>query len=310
MLRPRTRAALGGALAAASAASTAACRRPPPAAAERAREAQEAARRALADERAHKVATLPARTVGVTPLRAAVRDTAVAPLAHALADLLLADLAQSRSLVVVDRLRVDAMLRELRFAASGAVDPATAPRVGRLLGARRLVAGALAGGRDGRLYLDVRVADAATGRVGRVVTGTAPLADVLAAEKELAFRLFDALGVTLTPAERAAVSQRPTRDLGALLAYGRAVRYEVAGRYADAAREYAGALRRDPAFARARARFAEAQRAASPPPAAALDVAERLNRPLTAQLRAPRGGAGDPAFPQPSTIIVTVRTQP
>ncbi|HZI44674.1 MAG TPA: CsgG/HfaB family protein, partial [Ilumatobacter sp.] len=71
-------------------------------------------------------------------------DTALAPLAYALADLLMTDLARSAQLRIVDRLRLDALLREVRLVEAGRVDTATAPRVGRLVGARRLVIGALA----------------------------------------------------------------------------------------------------------------------------------------------------------------------
>jgi TolB-like protein len=281
------------------------------------------ARRTIAGERTIPVASLPERSVGVAPLRLATRDTSIAPLAYGLADLLLADLSTSRQLVVVDRARLDVLVREIRLGGSGLVDDATAPRVGRLVGARRLVLGTLASTTDGRLRIDARLADVPTGRVQPVVTGSTPLADVIAAEKELAFRIFDQLGVTLTPAERAAIELRPTRNLAALLAYGRAVRFEVEGRYDLAAREYERAVQLDPDFARAGARLRAVRALARPAPPrsataaqdhrvglAALDAVERVNHGLGARPPAPATRAADPAFPQPSTLVIEVKVRP
>jgi TolB-like protein len=284
--------------------------------------AQEEARAAIARERAMRTTSLPARTVGVTPLRLASPDTAIAPLAYGLADLLLADLATSRQLVVVDRVRLDVLVREIRLAGRGLVDSASAPRVGRLVGARQLVLGTLAAQPDGRLRIDARLADVTTGRVQSVVTGSSPLTEILDAEKELAFRLLAQLGVTLTPAERAAIALRPTRDLSALLAHGRAVRFETEGRYDQAAREYARALQLDPDFARAGARLRAVRALAAPEPRsatgasdrsvglAALDAVERVNRGLALSLPATGARAADPAFPQSSTLVITVRVRP
>ncbi|MGZ8470417.1 MAG: CsgG/HfaB family protein [Gemmatirosa sp.] len=288
--------------------------------------AEAEARAAIADEQAIRPASLPAHSVGVAPLRLAARDTALAPLAYGLADLLLADLAVSRQLVVVDRVRLDVLVREIRLAGRGLVDSATAPRVGRLVGARRLVLGTLAVMPDGRLRIDGRLADVATGQVQSVVSGSTPLADVIAAEKEVAFRILAQLGVTLTPAERAAIALRPTRDVGALLAYGRAVRFEVEGRYDLAARESERALQRDPDFTRAGARLraVRALGTPTPPPSAqaataahdhrvtlaALDAVERVNRSLGSLVPMSSSRVADAAFPQSSTLVITVRVRP
>lgn len=218
-------------------------------------DADAAARAAIAAEQALG-ATVPAgRTVGVVPLR--TTDPALDPLAYALADLILTDLARSRQIAVVERARLHSLLRELDLAATGRLDSATAPRAGRLLGAGQLVVGTVAPAGGAEIRVDSRIANVGSGRVDVAVSAAAALEDILAAEKELVFRLFDQLGVTLTPAERALVEQRPTRNLTALLAYGRGVRYEVDGRYAAATAEYARAARLDPNFALARARARE-----------------------------------------------------
>lgn len=242
----------------------AACR--PPAASAGARAlvaaADSAARAAIENERALQAQATPPRSVAVVPLRVEAADTALAPLSYGLADLLIADLARSRHLRVVERVRTDALLRELSVADPERAESA-APRVGRLLGARRVVAGTVTALDGAAIRVDARVADVEDGGVAGGLAASAPLNRIIDAEKELAFRLFDLLGVTLTPAERAAVSQRPTGDLAALLAYSRGVRAEAQRDFTRAAAEYEQALRADPGFMAARANLSGVRGTAS-----------------------------------------------
>jgi hypothetical protein len=212
---------------------------------------------------------------------------------------------------VVDRLRLDALLRELQLASSGRVDPATAPRVGRLVQARRLVLGTLTQLPNGQIGIDARVADIGTGEVRTAVSAQTRLDDILDAEKELAFKIFAELGVTLTPAERVAVEQRATQNLAALLAYSRGVRFEVEGRYDAAAEEYQNALRLDPSFSLAGSRLGSTSAGSGGALArVATAAAGRVNTSLVEQIAQP-GGPADPAFPARTvTIVVTITTPP
>jgi TolB-like protein len=267
--------------------------------------------------------SLPARTVAVAPFAVQAADSSLAPLGDGLADLLMTDLAQSHQLTVVERLQLDALLRELELARAGRVDTATAPRVGRLVGARRLDVGAVAqpaGGQE--LVVEARVADAATSQTRGAVSGRAAATRILDAEKALVMQLFDELGVTLTPAEQAAVERNRTGNLAALLAYSRGVRAEVEGRYGDAENSYREAGRLDPTFAASSARAervhsyttaaTSAQSAATLPRAVSVTT-ERVNAgaiPPVGGL-APRSGLADPAYPSPTvSVIVRVTTPP
>jgi TolB-like protein len=286
---------------------------------------REAARR-VAEERSIDAATLPRRSVGVAPFRVAFADTSLSSLGHGLADLLMTDLARSGQLEVVDRLRLDAVLRELRLAESGRVDSATAPRLGRIVGARTLVLGAIGDRPDRRLTLDAQVADVPSGTLRSAGSAAVSADDILRAEKELALRLFDRLGVTLTPAERRAVEELPTRNLKALLAYSRATRYAAEGRYDLATREYRAALEADSDFDLAGERLRSVQQEtgqpASPSTApeqlgrAAAHVVDRVNAPPappiaslpTRSITDPStegGGGGPPGGTATIIIIVT-----
>lgn len=251
-------------------------------------------------------ATRATRAIGVTPFAVSGSNPDIAPLAYGLADLLTTDLARSHQVEIVDRLALDATLRELRLAQSGRVDASTAPRVGRIAGASRLVIGALAQPDPNTLGIETRVADVQTSQVQSALSATAPLVDVLAAEKALALRIFDQLGVTLTPAERAAVEQRQTQSLAALVAFGEGVRYELEGLLDRAAQSYIAALREDPEFVRAAQRLDDVRNGLLSRTRALDAAAGRINE--TAFLPT-LGSAADPAFlPTGVSLIITINT--
>ncbi len=280
------------------------------------RAAEKAARAAIANERSLDVTTLAPHSLGIPPFEVHATDTSLAALGYGLADLLTTDLARSGRLQVVDRLRLDAVLREIHLVESGRVDPATAPRVGMLVQARRLVLGSLTETPGGGLAIDAQVADVTSGEVRQAVSASAPLADILRAEKELALRLFDQLEVTLTPAERGLVEQVPTKNVTALLAYSRGVRYEAEGRFGEAREAYQRAVQLDPAFRGAQERLEgiDAELGVSAPVIAGADgltdkVIAGINgpflSPVGSQHIAPPGvGGGDLTLPATVTIIV------
>ena len=93
--------------------------------------------------------------------------------------------------------------------------------------------------------------------------------------------------MTLTPAERAAVEQRPTRYLSAFLAYCRGVRAEALGDLPAAHAAFQAAVHIDPGFQLASAHMAGTQplspdggtppAAPPPPPLPPTGVVEALN---------------------------------
>lgn len=261
--------------------------------------------------------------LGVTPFRLSSSDARLTALGYALADLLVTDLSRSSQLQLVERSRLGDVLRELDLAKSGRVDSASAPRVGQLLKARRLVLGTIDTMPNGDLRLSARIADVETGVLEQAFDARAPLADVLSAEKAIAFRLFEALGVTLTPAERARIESRPGTSLASLTAYGRGVQAELAGDRRRALDEFERALRLAPTFDAAGERATQlravARASVSAPTllpgvreinAPEAGTVDRLNRPLDfiTSLTRPSGGASDPSFPSTVvTVVVTVR---
>lgn len=303
---------------AASTLSVAGCMRslPTRVAPDRVAVAETDARRAIATERAAATDTLPTRSLGITPLKVNATDSTLAPLGYGLADMLMTDLSRSAQIQIVDRLRFDAVLREIRLANAGLVEGTTVPRVGRLVRARRLVLGDITQLPGRQITISARVADVRSARVRPALSATTRLDDIFRAEKELAYRMFAELGVTLTPSERAAVEQRPTANLAALLAYSRGVRYEVFGRFDEAAREYQEAAALDPGFVEASLRARDARQrvrltpAIAPAGISAFTLA-RVNAPVGYTGTRFGGGVAEASVPsQTVSVLITITTRP
>jgi TolB-like protein len=205
------------------------------------------ARQALAQEASLSRLPPDANTIAVMPFSYSGTNPQIRPLTRGLAQLVVTDLAKSRQIRVLERERMQAILTEMRLSDSGGVDPRTALRSGRLLRASRVVQGAIAE-RGSNLRVDAAVVDVATAGVA----GSAGAADALDRlfdlEKQVVFSIFTSLGIQLSEQERAAISQRPTQNVQAFLAYSRGLEAEDRGDFNGAREAFGEAAGLDPTF--------------------------------------------------------------
>lgn len=213
-------------------------------------------RRLLTEEDALGPQRASPNVIAVFPLEYQSGDDRYAPLGRGLAEMLSVDLAQVRGLTVVERVRLQALLDELRLGRSEYVDGASAPRVGRLLEAGRLIGGTYSVVDGDELRLDAALWDAETAEVPEFTEQNGALRNLFRLQKELVFQILDELGIEPTPEERERIERVPTESIQAFLAYSRGLEQEDAGAYGEAAQFFREAAATDPTF-EAAAREAE-----------------------------------------------------
>ena len=209
-----------------------------------------AARQALARETELSAFPPERATVAVLPLTIS-GDTSFRPLSRGLAELITTDLALIRSLRLLERLQVGALIDEMRLAERGQVETATAARMGRLLRAERLLQGAahIPSARDPvRIELAV-IFPNGTVRPGPQLRGQ--FRELLDLEKQLVIGLAQQLGIQLTQAERERILSQGPKNLAAFLAYSFGLEAMDRADYGAAARHFGAAVRHDPGFAAA-----------------------------------------------------------
>ena len=245
------------------------------------KELQFAARQAIAGESLLTRTAPDPNTVAVMPFHYAGSDSTLRPLERGLAALVVTDLSRVHQLKLVERARVQVLLDELRLVEKGSVDAATGARSGRLVGAAQVVQGQFAIGPATQLRLDATVVRAVDAQVAAAGSSADRLQALFDIEKAVVFQLLDRLGITLAPAERVAISERPTRDLQAFLLYSKGLEAEDRGDFVSAAQAFQGAVRIDPGFRAASEQAATSQdaQAATAAPATAIALPTALPGP-------------------------------
>ncbi len=261
---------------------------------------------ALRNEDAIDVAQIPENTVAVVDFDGTHLSPEMAPLAKGFAEFTAIDLAKVKSLRVIDRLKIDMILDELQLSASGAVDPTSAPRMGKLLGSQHLVGGAVMDLGESGVRLDgviVKTDDSTS-------TMTAPsegnISEIFAVQKAFVFDVLENLGIDLTVDERDAISEVPTESYLAFLAYSRGLDYESRGFHRDAQASFQQAVQQDQNFGAAEDKAFSLDAALSLAPDASLSQFEsglvteaglpQMTGGLDSRLRRLGGLSGMPQF--------------
>lgn len=169
-------------------------------------------------------------------------------LPKALAGMLVTDLAKLPHLTVVERERLEALLKEISLQRGKYFDPATAQQLGRGLGAQFALGGSIFFKND-QLRLDARLIRVETAEVVRSAEVSGEADRVFTLEK----KLVAALGLA-TPEDAKALQQAGQADpahavpLEGILAYGRGLQLGDAGAYTEAAQVLKAVVAKSPGF--------------------------------------------------------------
>ena len=222
--------------------------------------ARRLARAAAGSEQALSSAPPPNRlTVAVFPFQTVGADrgksAALQPFNRGLVAMITADLSQVPALTVLERERIETLLRELRLADSGLVDRSTLGRPAALLGAGTVVTGTLLnepgpGGQGGlnagRYKINVAAFDMQESRVFATPEADGSQARFFVLQKQIVYALLQALGITELPAS---VHRVHTRNWEAYRQFSNGLQLLAQDRFEEARAAFFAALREDGAFA-------------------------------------------------------------
>ena len=225
---------------------------------------QAAARTALATETALSTQPPTENSIAVFPVRYVGTDTTLIPLERGVTHLIITDLSKVSRLQLLERERVQALVDEMKLTDDGRVDPATGARSGKLLRAQNVVQGSLQDvPASGEIKLDANVVSTTSSKVEATGSASNQLQQLFDTEKQVVSQLLQRLGIVLSPAEQRALSERPTADMQAFLAFSRGLEAEDRGDYRAAQDAYNQAVSRDPNFRAAKDRRTSVSRLAT-----------------------------------------------
>jgi TolB-like protein len=195
-------------------------------------------------------------TLAVLPLDKAAASEEYAGLGKALAGMLVTDLSAVPGIKLVERERLQALLDELELNSGDFVDPKSAQKLGKGVGARFVLAGSFSVVGE-QFVLDARVVSVESGEIYKAADANGLITDIVSVEKDLVESLLTGLAVSLTSSlKRQLYSVAPTEDFGAFTAYGEGIEAQDAGNLEAARGAYERAVAADPDFAEARSALA------------------------------------------------------
>ncbi len=186
--------------------------------------------------------------VGVLYFLNVMEDPNWNSLSKGLAEMMITDLSQVNQLKVLERVYLEKLIEEMQLGMSGLADEATAPRLGRLMGAKNLVNGAFTIKADRYLTIQTNLIDTKSRSAveGKEMAGS--LTELFDFEKEIVFSVIDRLGIQITPEQRKRIGLNRTKSLEAFKAFCRGLEQYDLGNYSSAVVSFREAARLDPNF--------------------------------------------------------------
>jgi tetratricopeptide (TPR) repeat protein len=183
------------------------------------RDGTKRAKEAVRQEAALQAASGASNTLAVTYFGDKGLPEQASPLGKAFAAMLMTDLSKAKSLQVVERIRLQKLLEEIQLGTSGLVDLRTAPRVGRLLGAGKIVTGNMLAGGE-KIDVSGLLTNVPTGSEVGKQEANGLLTEFFKIEKAIAFGILRDMGVPLTKEDKETIGRYATQSYRGLLYYG------------------------------------------------------------------------------------------
>lgn len=199
--------------------------------------------------------------IAVAPFDNASSSSEFEGLSVGLQSMVTTDLAMAESVEVVERARLQDLIAEMQLADTGVMDPSTAARVGKVVGATHVVTGSFTVAND-QMRIDARLANVETATIQKAAQRTGPQEEFFDLEKQVVRDLLDLAGVQLSAKERHKVDQIHTFEFDSFVKFSEGVALGDADRFEEAVQILEQVSRSDPDFGLASLTLTDIQSAA------------------------------------------------
>jgi len=198
------------------------------------------------------------RTIAVMYFQnnAMLNREAMAPLEKGLTDMLITELAKIEALQVVERARLQQLVREMKIGQTGLVDQNTVQEMGKLLGAETLLLGSFATDMSGeKMRIDARIVETETGLTLKAEEITDKTQSLFKMVDKLTRKIARELDVKLTKEDKQRLKKVENESFQAAIYYSQGLDFEDEEKYEKALEVYRKALEINPDYAKVRARI-------------------------------------------------------
>ncbi len=212
--------------------------------------AKTGAQKAIQDEKNLSASNLDPNVVAVYPFENKGSSEYDA-LSTGLTEMVITDLSQVKTLKVLERIRIQALLSELKLAQSGIVDQNVAPKTGRLLGAGKIASGSFLSKDKKKLGINLSMLKTQEGEILSSKEAEGTLQEFYKLEKSLVVQVLCGMGrcpESLDEATQAAIGKVHTTSFQAFLQFSKGLVLRDQGKYREARQAFLKALAADPNF--------------------------------------------------------------
>jgi tetratricopeptide (TPR) repeat protein len=211
-------------------------------------ELQKVVDQAVRNEKKVKISEIPKNSVAIIRFNVDSLSPQLKPLGRGLAELVYTDLSYVPDLKLVERLELTRLQDELKLSQSEFSDKFYAPRIGKIVGAAKIITGQVTQIDGERVGIDCGIIDVGPGLAEYPGRQEGKLAEAFAMQKKLVLSIIQKLGYEITAAVKNQIDKSPTESFLALLAFSRGLDYADQGLYPLAEAEFKTALAEDPHF--------------------------------------------------------------
>jgi TolB-like protein len=160
----------------------------------------------------------------------------LAPLSKGIADILIEELAANTAIRVVERDQLQKLLEEQKLSQDGKVETETIVKVGKLLGARHMIAGGFITDRTQTMRLTVRCFDTETGQIEYTTSGSNKIDNLFALVNSVAVKINKGLKLPDIPKQIGDAREKQAEKVPyqAVMLYSRALNAKDAGKKTEA----------------------------------------------------------------------------
>jgi tetratricopeptide (TPR) repeat protein len=203
---------------------------------------------AVRNEKNVNISEIPKNSVAIIRFNVDSLSPQLKSLGRGLAELVYTDLSYVPDLKLVERLELTRLQDELKLSQSEFSDKFYAPRIGKIVGAAKIITGQVTQVDGEHVGIDCGIIDVGPGLAEYPGRQEGKLAEAFAMQKKLTLSIIQKLGYEITPAVKNQIDKSPTESFLALLAFSRGLDYADQGLYPLAEAEFKTALAEDPHF--------------------------------------------------------------
>jgi len=179
-----------------------------------------------------------------------------ASLSQGLAEIMITELSKVKSLKLVERQKINALIQEMQLNQSGLISEVAGVQVGKLLGAHYLVFGSYMISFNKKIRVDIRIVEVETGVTVKADEVTDKVTKLFKIIKKLNEKITKDLNVKISKQEKKSLNESDV-SLDVISLFSKGLEFEEMKEFDEAKKIYTNILDKDPDFEPAKKRLRE-----------------------------------------------------